>query len=210
VRVSATAFLFSVFVLWVVIGVVSAFVMGRRGHAPYPWLLIGAVLGPLVIPVALAQTRDEQRVGPPRIGSRPYRGPVDVLVGVDGSAESLAAADLVTRLLDERIGRLTLATVVNYEPGDVAESDARRRAEEELARVASDVRPRVTSEVDTVILVGRPDVALASYATEGQFDVLAVGRRGRGASKLVVGSVARRLSEHAPFPVLIANGSPHH
>jgi hypothetical protein len=138
VRVSATAFLFSVFVLWVVIGVVSAFVMGRRGHAPYPWLVLGALLGPFVIPVALAQTREQQRVSVSHVEPSAYRGPVDVLVGIDGSVESLAAADVVTRLLNERIGRLTLATVVNYEAGDVSSSDARRSAEDELA---GDVQP---------------------------------------------------------------------
>ena len=208
-RVSATAFLFSVFALWVVIGVVSAFVMGRRGHAPYPWLVLGALLGPFVIPVALAQTRDQQRVSVSHVEPSAYRGPVDVLVGIDGSVESLAAADVVTRLLNERIGRLTLATVVTYEAGDVTGSDARRSAEDELARVATHVGSP-TSEVETIVLVGRPDLALLSYATEGQFDLLAIGSRGRGASKLVLGSVARHLSGTTPVPVLIANESPQH
>ena len=204
---SATAFLFSVFVLWVVIGVVSAFVMGRRGHAPYPWLVLGAVLGPFVIPVALAQTRDRKRISVPHVDASAYRGPVDVLVGIDGSVESLAAADIVTRLLDERIGRLSLATVVTYEAGDVTGSDVRHAAEDELARVAAHVGSRPTSKVETVILVGRPDHALLSYATEGQFDLVAIGSRGRGASKLVLGSVARQLSGTTPVPVLIANAS---
>jgi hypothetical protein len=102
VRVSATTFMFSVFVLWVVIGIVSAFVMGRRGHDPYTWLL------------------------------------------------------------DEQIGRLTLATVVNYDAGE-ANSDVHRSAAADLARVVSYVGPRVTVEVDTVIFVARPDVVLASY-----------------------------------------------
>jgi hypothetical protein len=38
---------------WVAIGVVSAVVMGRRGSARFSWLVLGVVLGPLVIPLAL-------------------------------------------------------------------------------------------------------------------------------------------------------------
>ena len=61
---SGTAFLFGLLAVWIVFGVVSALVMGRRGHAPFNWLILGAVLGPLVIPVALSSMRDARRVRP--------------------------------------------------------------------------------------------------------------------------------------------------
>lgn len=45
-----------------------------------------------------------------------------------------------------------------------------------------------------MVLAGKPADALARHAADGHFDVLAVGWRGRGASKLVMGSVATQLS----------------
>ena len=55
------------------------------------------------------------------------------------------------------------------------------------------------------VLVGRPDLALVVHATDNDFDILAIGSRGRGVSKLLMGSVARHVSESARIPVLIAN-----
>ena len=177
---SGTAFLFGLLAVWIVFGVVSALVMGRRGHAPFNWLILGAVLGPLVIPVALSSmhdTRGVSRIDPDRAA---YRGPVDVLVGMDGSAESLSAAEVVTDLLGDRIGRLTLATVVDYDTalGGTA-GTTHKSAEEELASAGAHLGQRLGSDVDTVVLAGRPAEVLAAHATEGGFDVLAIGSRGR-------------------------------
>ena len=49
---SPTAFLVSVSIVWLAIGVISSIVLGRRGHDPFRWGLFGAVFGPLVIPMA--------------------------------------------------------------------------------------------------------------------------------------------------------------
>ena len=48
------------FLPWAFIGVVAAVVMGRRGHAVYPWTVLGVVLGPLVIPLTVSAVRREQ------------------------------------------------------------------------------------------------------------------------------------------------------
>ena len=37
---------------WLVVGVATGVVMGRRGHAAFAWTLFGVVLGPLVLPLA--------------------------------------------------------------------------------------------------------------------------------------------------------------
>jgi nucleotide-binding universal stress UspA family protein len=207
--VSGTAFLFSLFAVWIVVGVVSAFVMGRRGHAPFNWLILGAVLGPLVIPVALSRTRDARGASLNEPDRAAHRGPVDVLVGMDGSAESLSAAEVVADLLGERIGRLTLATVVDYDTAMVGTAGpTHRSAEEELARAAAHLGQRLGSDVDVVVLAGRPAEVLAAHATDSCFDVLAIGSRGRGASRLVRGSVATRLSRGASLPVLVVTA--HH
>ena len=42
---SPTAFLVSVSIVWLAIGVISSIVLGRRGHDPFRWGLFGAVSG---------------------------------------------------------------------------------------------------------------------------------------------------------------------
>ena len=44
IAVAATKGIFQYLTRWVVIGVVSAVVMGRRGHQPYVWAIAGVVL----------------------------------------------------------------------------------------------------------------------------------------------------------------------
>ncbi len=58
---SATAALAVVMAAWLAIGVVSGISMGRRGHDAFTWMLLGATLGPLVVPLALSTHR---RTGP--------------------------------------------------------------------------------------------------------------------------------------------------
>ena len=91
---SATSGLFALLCAWLVIGILSCFVMTRRGHDPWSWGVLGALLGPLVIPLALAAIRREREtstvvasVHAGQVG----RGPISVLVGVDGSVEAAAA-----------------------------------------------------------------------------------------------------------------------
>jgi nucleotide-binding universal stress UspA family protein len=72
-----------------------------------------------------------------------------------------------------------------------------------LREAVDKVASSVPHEPDSVMLAGKPADALAAHAADGQFDVLAVGSRGRGASKLVMGSVATRLSSGSATPVLI-------
>jgi hypothetical protein len=43
---SATAALFSVLVIWALIGVLMSMVMGRHGYSAFKWGLLGAVFGP--------------------------------------------------------------------------------------------------------------------------------------------------------------------
>jgi hypothetical protein len=58
---SATAALALVMATWLAIGVVAGRAMGRCGHDGFTWLLLGATLGPLVVPLALSTWR---RTGP--------------------------------------------------------------------------------------------------------------------------------------------------
>jgi nucleotide-binding universal stress UspA family protein len=199
---STTEFLLILLAVWLAIGVTLAVVMGRRGHGAFQWLLIGAFLGPLSLPIAWVSIRDEDR------GSGSARalhegiagvGPVNVLVGIDGSVEAANALRTVVDLVGTNIGRLTLASVVTFDVGSVQARREEERAIEVLDAAASSVEAETPSRV---LLTGQPAEVLMRHAAEEGYDLLAIGRRGRGATKAVLGSTASRVAD-GPLPALI-------
>ncbi|HEX4335128.1 MAG TPA: universal stress protein [Polyangiaceae bacterium] len=68
-----------------------------------------------------------------------------------------------------------------------------------LADANAAERPNVTSQV----VGGAPYSTIIAMATEGAFDMIAMGTHGRsGVAHLVMGSVAEKVVRHAPCPVL--------
>jgi nucleotide-binding universal stress UspA family protein len=212
---SATTALGALAATWAGIGLLLALVMGRHGHDPFPWWLLGTLLGPLALPLAIAaERRRGERAWLVRSG-RPGRGPVDVLVGLDGSAEAAAALAAVLELLGPRLGRLTLATVIDLD-ASVEHDRAMARARAELERRGRLVQLRLSTgqhgpddgrRVPALVLVtGHPAQVLPRLAAEGGYDLLVVGSRGAGPSKVLLGSTATSLAAHAKVPVLVAGG----
>ncbi|MEX0755365.1 MAG: universal stress protein [Actinomycetota bacterium] len=201
---STTQIFLLIAVVWVAIGSIVTFVMGRRGHDLFNWGVLGAVFGPLVIFLALDAARHEPEATAPRqvrVGT-PGPGPVQVLVGIDGSAESTAAMSHAIDLLGDRIGQLTLAAVIDHDAARTARPwGAAADAERALETCAASV---VAWDPETVVLAGAPGAALLQHATDKDYDLLVVGSRGHGASKAVLGSVASRLVRAPGLPVLIA------
>jgi hypothetical protein len=74
---SATTALALVMAAWLAIGVVSGITMGRRGHDGFTWMLLGATLGPLVIPLALSTQRRTGPTTPPAARGQPQRSSSD-------------------------------------------------------------------------------------------------------------------------------------
>jgi nucleotide-binding universal stress UspA family protein len=192
--------------LWIVIGVSASIVMGRRGYSPFAWLLLGSILGPLVIPLAVGTIRGARE--DPTVLPHPFResvggaGTVDLLVGIDGSVHSEDALRAALALFGNRIGRLTLADVIDYDSAMSGRfpRDTERLAIEGLEGLAASVGAIAP---DTVLLVGQPAEALIEHAAEDGYEVLVVGRRGHGASNVLLGSTATRLAEGAGIPVLV-------
>lgn len=186
-------------VVWLSIGVVLAIVMGRRGHISVGWGALGVMLGPLAIVAAVVTARHEKEEQPSVIElPTPLGGPVDVLVGIDGSVECRLALERIITLLGPRLGRLCLATVVPYE--DVP--DHRRREIGELARHA---RLSGIPGAGQELLCGPPAEALGDFARAGGYDVLVVGSRGKGLTKAVLGRTATALAAGCPVPALIVS-----
>jgi nucleotide-binding universal stress UspA family protein len=185
---------------WLVIGAALSVLMGRRGFDPYAWFVLGVILGPLALVIAVYslsaghEEEPEMLAPPPRLG-----GKVDVVVGFDGSWESCAAYRAVVDLFGTRLGRLTMARVIPHQAGWEAVQEARRSLESEAGTFPS-------RAVGLEVLYGKPDVALTEFARAGGYDVIAAGTRGAGLSKGVLGSVATELARHGSIPVLLVGG----
>jgi len=206
---TVTSVMLIVVAIFVLIGLATAIVMGRRGHDPWMWGVLGAIFGPLVIPLAIVgHRRDESATEIPLRPGVVSADHIAVLAGIDGSPEAIAATRAAVELLGDRLGALTLATVVDIDAIDaistqrseptVFERDAQQLLDDAAAQVGA-------ANAATVILGGRPDTALATYSRRHDIDLVAIGARGRGLSEAVLGSVAGHLVR-APGVLLLVAG----
>jgi nucleotide-binding universal stress UspA family protein len=211
--VSFTLFLSLLMATFACIGLVLAIVMGRLGHSPFAWGLAGLVLGPIALLLALVAARDQQSWSRLVAAGVPGSGPVDVLVGIDGSPESAAATTAALGLLGNRVGRLTLVAVSEMDDS-VAGREDQARLRGELERQAEAVRVWLREHdpgnqgaqpvvPELVLRSGQPAATLDRIAAEGGYGLLVVGARGAGLSSVVLGSVATRLAARASVPVLV-------
>ena len=194
---SSGTLIFVVAVSWLTTGLTLSLYMGRRGHDAFSWLVLGTLFGPLgAIFAAEARAEEGSRKVELVIPGKPCgAGPIDVLVGIDGSPESRAALDAVTELLGPRLGRMALATVVPYDAG-VETYRTARAALEELGET-------VPGGPQLELLHGRAAAALLERTVDGGYDLLVIGTRGSGASKVVLGSTAVDVAQSSKVPVLL-------
>jgi nucleotide-binding universal stress UspA family protein len=213
-QVSSTPFSSLLMATFVCIGFVLAIVMGRLGRSPFAWGLLGLVLGPIAMLLALVEVRNERPWWTRLVASGdPGSGPVDVLVGIDGSPES-AATTAGLELLGDRVGRLTLVAVTDLDDS-YAGREERVRLQGEPERQAEAVRAwlrkldgpaqaKQTVDPELQLMAGRPATTLDTIAAEDGYDLLVVGARGTtGMSSVLLGSVATSLAARASVPVLI-------
>jgi nucleotide-binding universal stress UspA family protein len=157
----------------------------------------------LGVVLAVVARRDDEVLQPvPLAGRAPATagtGPVDVLVGSDGSPESAAAMEAAVDILGDRLGRLTVATVVPY--GGLKGPE--RNASETLRLFAAADSRRVP---DLEVLHGHPSVALRQAASEGGYELIVVGTRGKGLTNRILGSAASELARDSKIPVLLVGG----
>lgn len=140
--------------------------------------------------------------------------PKVIVVAVDGSERSMAAAQVGAALAKARSGVLHIFTAVRppegwwgiegAPPPPRAVSDALVAAQEEILDATVAELDLEGVEYHTGIEVGDPASAISTFCEEIQADVLVIGRRGAGLiERFVMGSVADRLVHYAPCPVLV-------
>ncbi len=131
-----------------------------------------------------------------------------ILVGVDGSNESRAAAQKGAELAAATKALLRLVCVVPpFEAFSNVVASPREIKEQRAAakgivdEIAKDVRG---VQVETAISDGIPAEVLATLAAEPEVDMVVIGHRGRGKlARLLIGSVTDRLVQISPKSVLV-------
>ena len=139
-------------------------------------------------------------------------GRMQVLAGVDGSSNSLAAVAFVGRLLSVARDRLTLAHVspaLPYLPDDRLDPGVVVRAQKALSNaVFEEAVLRLPEEwqqqVERLELSGAPGASLLAAAADRGADLIAVGFRGTELfERFLLGSVSRAVVHSARVPVLV-------
>ncbi|WP_308124059.1 universal stress protein [Mycolicibacterium xanthum] len=189
-------------IAWGLIGLLSGVWMARRGYDPL-WILLAVPLGPLFFPIAVERVRRRPGfAGPaPASGTPPPDAGPRVLIGLDGSPESEQTLATALRMLGSQCSLLVLAEVVHYEAAEDTDRVEMDAAARRLRAAAAPVD--ITGPVRTEVLVGAPGSALREFAEREGIDILVVGRRGRGLSRHLLGSVSNDLVTHSTVPVLV-------
>ena len=203
-----------VFGAFLLIGVATGVVMGRRGHDPWMWGVLGALFGPLVVPLALVRRPSGDHpvdiiVNP---GTTAPEG-IAVLVGIDGSPESGAAARRQSncspngwaRSRSRRSSTWTQWTPSARSAPERACSSARHKGSwtKRQSRSAVPVRRRSSWAVDRRTPSRRTPAA-------NDIDLIAVGAWDGGPSEALLGSVAEQLVRRADVLVLVAGAEASH
>ena len=142
-----------------------------------------------------------------------------VLLGLDGSEQSMVARDLVASL--PWPAGTSIQLLAAYRPqidytggvggtmawvGDI-EDAIRDQLAETLETMAA---PLVERGLKTgrAVVRGRAADAILDAARDGEVDLIVTGSRGRGPVRsMLLGSVAAEVAAHAPCPVLVARGA---
>jgi nucleotide-binding universal stress UspA family protein len=136
-----------------------------------------------------------------------------ILVGVDGSKESRDAAAYAADLAQAMGSQLVLASVAHIPVAlgapELVQRASERQEEEKrhaaaVAKEAAAAVARPGVAIETIVQSGPPAETLADLANAGEVEMVVVGHRGRGAiTRMLMGSVADRLVQISPKPVLI-------
>lgn len=140
--------------------------------------------------------------------------PVQIVVGVDGSEQSIRAARVAAGMAKTQGSRLHIVTVVRPPEGwwgVVGSPPPAEALSASMERAQRSVLDKTLAAIDTegveVVAteeIGDPSTALSAYCEQVGAGLLVVGRRGAGVvERLVLGSVADRLAHHAPSALMI-------
>jgi nucleotide-binding universal stress UspA family protein len=140
-----------------------------------------------------------------------------ILVPLDFSKNASAVLEWATHLAEEHQSRLLLLHAYHlpvefqqlegaYLPQDFWAS-VKTEAEQNLGRYAEPLRAKGL-EVDVIVREGYPATVIEEEAVERQADLVVIGTRGlSGLKHLLLGSIAERVVQKSPCPVLTVKTS---
>lgn len=144
-----------------------------------------------------------------------------ILVPVDGSRESMEAADLAIGVAKKYGAQITAIHIINIDqyiqalgfyrvnyPDTIKKkveeakqeasrwlAEIQKKGEHEQVKIGTDVIDTSLSVVGSIV----------NYAEREHVDLIVIGTRGRsGFAKLLLGSVASGVATYAPCPVMVA------
>jgi nucleotide-binding universal stress UspA family protein len=143
-----------------------------------------------------------------------------IVVPIDGSKNSMEAADYALKMAQKYGSKVAFVHVVNLDqnlqlfgiyrlsyPDPIKKRVEEGKAEAqrwftEITRNAEQMRVSIKTDViDSPLSVV---AALVNYADQEKADLIVIGTRGRsGISKMLLGSVASGVVTYAPCPVLV-------
>ena len=155
---------------WVTAGLLTAVALSRQGHDLRSTGALGLVFGPLFIPFARQLRKDEERAKPVLVApGRTKHGPVDVLVHLRCPPAGAASVLPVLHLLGDRLGRVTVVRVLDFE--SMNDDKERASAELELSCAALFLGEY---EPSLLLLPGHPLQAPEKHAAAEGFDAVIV------------------------------------
>lgn len=139
----------------------------------------------------------------------------NVLVGIDGSKQSIMAFHKAIELSQRNHSHLHLLSVVNGEHYPTAAGygiidrdmydAAVERMKKTLAKLAQEAKDKGLSDIDTTVMVGNAKLAITDqYPKKHDVDMIVVGATGLNViGRIIVGSTAAYVIRHAPCDVTV-------
>jgi nucleotide-binding universal stress UspA family protein len=123
---------------------------------------------------------------------------MNLILAVDGSEHSAAAARLVRDLPLPRESSITVLAVLM--PRNASEHAGLERALTDTKEILRGIKPSVKTE----LLTGYPAEQISEYAAEHVPDLIVLGAKGRRATLgILLGGVVQQIVEYADDPVLV-------
>jgi nucleotide-binding universal stress UspA family protein len=139
-----------------------------------------------------------------------------ILVGLDGSEQSINAVDYAAELAEDKGSELLLVSVAPEVPilaGARSVSERVPELQNELERerktMLENQRVRLNEKfpslkISTTVRMGSPSRNIVDLSREENVDLIVVGNRGRsGVATWMLGSVSRDIVERCTVPVLV-------
>ena len=187
--------------------------MGSRGLGGVKRFVLGSVSEQVMTyaPCSVLIARQPDHQGGPASDS-----PLRILLAYDGSPVAQAAVEQLASLaLDAKtqIVAMTVLTLMTYYRMDVLQTTSpswqaeKQAAQDDLERVAQRLKS-LTPNVETQLHEsGDASQSILDAAQAAGADLIVMGHKGRsGIGRLLLGSVASRVAQHAPCSVWVARG----